>query len=101
MIKNLWNNIKSWFKKDDMVEIPNPFPTPNFTSKELSPETKARMEAIQKRIDDAGVKSLNFSWNWEELTKGDKSLDEVANSICKILEDFFDGKVELVEIIEV
>lgn len=97
MLKALWNKLKSFFKKEEYITLPNPFPAPKFTSTELSVETKFRIEKLDKRLEEAGTKRLHFSWNYEELAKGNKSLDEVVNSMCQLMEDLLDGKCEVVE----
>ena len=93
------NSWFKWFRKNHYTEF-NPYPEPKFTSKEIKPETKARIEILQKKIDESGWKHIHFSWNWEELSAGNKSLDEVANSICDILESYINGNYEIVDDID-
>jgi len=92
----LWNKFKNFFRKEKYIYF-DAYPTPQFTSRELSTETKSRIEKLDKRLEEAGTKHLHFSWNYEELAKGNKSLDDVANSMCQLMEDLLDGKCEVVD----
>lgn len=64
----------------------------------VSEATKKRVATLQKRLEEAGIVSLHFSWNYEKLALDKPTLDSVVNNICKILEDDLDGKTEYTEV---
>ena len=59
---------------------------------ELSEATRARIAAVQKQIDDSGIRHLHFSWNYEKMIETLPDLDAVANSLCSTLEAYFRGE---------
>lgn len=56
----------------------------------MSPETRARVDALQARIAAAGIKDLKFTRDpdrWNAMTA-----DQRAAEICDVLESYLDGK---------
>jgi len=52
----------------------------------LSEETRARIEAIQRRMEEQGVTNVRFSWNYEQLLKDKPMLETVARTLCDVME---------------
>lgn len=69
----------------------------NLTAYELSPEVKARIAALQARLDEAGCVGLHINWNREALASGKLSLDDAANAACAGLEALLNGDVTEME----
>lgn len=58
----------------------------------IKPETRKRIEAVQKQLDEMGTKSLHFCWDYEKMSKDLPDLDKVANELCSLLEGYFRGE---------
>lgn len=52
----------------------------------LSEETRARIEAIQRRMEEQGVTNVRFSWNYEKLLEDKPMLETVARTLCDVME---------------
>lgn len=63
----------------------------------LSEATKQRIANVQKLLDETGVQSIHFSWNYEQMQKDKPTGEKVADVVCSTLESYFRGEYTEVE----
>lgn len=73
----------------DLVTINNPVKLKSYVT---SPKVDERVKRVQARLDELGYRDIKFTWNYDGLSSGEFTLDQVTTKACDAIESFLNGE---------